>query len=266
MTRADVPSGKTSQSFAETNATGAVDVTVSSTRGCPMISSSSSNGPHSYTSERASSARWSAGCPQGSRPAQEIHADAPTSPRTVSTSVPAGGSGRSASGRTRSSGQPGSERHSPRISARSGSGRVERRTKTWMGGSSSTPFASSRSQRPNQRQSSGTRSMCGPGSDVAVDMWLHGPISSRLGQSSASNVRKLLLRYPSAQPATIIVGHAIRAYPGRSEPCRQYGPSTCSSSQRSSHGSPSSSRRRHSSRHPSPKTAGTGGRAFSAAM
>jgi hypothetical protein len=53
--------------------------------------------------------------------------------------------------------------------------------------------------------------MCGPGSEVAVDMWLQGPTSRRLGHSSASNVLNVLLRYPSAQPATIIVGHAIRA-------------------------------------------------------
>ena len=42
-------------------------------------------------------------------------------------------------------------------------------------------------------------------------MWLHGPTSSRFGQRSASNVRKVLLRYPSAQPPTSIVGQAIRS-------------------------------------------------------
>ena len=44
MTSADVPSGKTSQSLAERNATGARDVTVSPTRGCPMTSSSAASG------------------------------------------------------------------------------------------------------------------------------------------------------------------------------------------------------------------------------
>ncbi len=56
------------------------------------------------------------------------------------------------------------------------------------------PFSSSQSQRRNQRTSSGTRSMWGPGIEVAVDMWLHGPTSRRFGHSRASNVRKVLLR------------------------------------------------------------------------
>ena len=54
----------------------------------------------------------------------------------------------------------------------------------------------------------------------------------------------------------------MRWYPGRRDPCRQYGPSVCWSSQRRSHGS-SSSRARHSLRHPSPKTPGTGGSSLS---
>ena len=89
----------------------------------------------------------------------------PMSPRTAMSSLPwpAGDSVRSAS---RAGGQVASARHSPRISARSGAGRVERRAKTAIGGSTSMPLRSSRSQRPNQRISSGTRSMCGPGSDV----------------------------------------------------------------------------------------------------
>ena len=53
--------------------------------------------------------------------------------------------------------------------------------------------------------------MCGPGSEVAVAMWLHGPTSRRFSHSSAANVRSVLLRYPSAQPATIIVAQAIRS-------------------------------------------------------
>ena len=88
--------------------------------------------------------------------------------------------------RSRSAGQVGSDRHSPRISARSGAGRVERRTKTAIGGSASIPFCSSRSQRENQRMSSGTRSMCGPGIEVAVDMCAHGPMITRRGHVIAS--------------------------------------------------------------------------------
>ena len=47
VTSADVPSGKTSQSFAERYATGTVDVSVAASRGWPRISTSCSNGPHS---------------------------------------------------------------------------------------------------------------------------------------------------------------------------------------------------------------------------
>ena len=105
----------------------------------------------------------------------------PTSPVISIASVP-GPLGRRTSSRPRSAGHVGSVPHSPRISVRSGAGLVERRRKTTIGGSSSIPFGSSRSQRANQRTISGTRSMCGPGIDVAGDMWLHGPISTRRGQ------------------------------------------------------------------------------------
>ena len=89
------------------------------------------------------------------------------------------------------------------------------------------------------------------------DMWLHGPASSRFGQ---------LQRLERAEGVVAIaVGPAgddhrrardavvVRA---GSEPWRQYGPSRCSSSQRSTHGSVPSMRRSHSSRQPSPYTAG----------
>jgi hypothetical protein len=69
----------------------------------------------------------------------------------------------------------------------------------------SMPF----SQRSHQRMCSGIRSWFGPGSDVSVPAWAHGPNTSRFGHVSRSNVRNELLRYPSAQPATIIVGHSI---------------------------------------------------------
>ena len=122
--------------------------------------------------------------------------------------VPAGRSTRSS---RRSGGHFGSLRHSPRISARSGAGRVERRAKTVIGGSSSMPFGSSASQRRNQRISSGTRSMCGPGNAVAVEPWPQGPRMTRFGQVRASKPRKTMFVYPSAQPATIIVGQTILA-------------------------------------------------------
>jgi hypothetical protein len=63
-----------------------------------------------------------------------------------------------------------------------------------------------------------------------------------------------------------MVGQAIRSYAGRSDPWRQYGPSTCSSSHRSSHGSKPSTRSRYRSRQPGPATPGTGGNAFRATM
>ena len=64
--------------------------------------------------------------------------------------------------------------------------------KTAIGGSSSIPFRSSRSQRENQRMSSGTRSMCGPGIDVAVDACAHGPMITRRGHVIASYARSAM--------------------------------------------------------------------------
>ena len=109
----------------------------------------------------------------------------PTSPRTSSSSDALGGCGSRACVPSRArAASPARSATTPRISARSGSGVVERRTNTLdRAARSSTPFFSSRSQRRNQRMSSGTRSMCGPGSEVAVDMWLHGPTSRRFGHS-----------------------------------------------------------------------------------
>jgi hypothetical protein len=63
---------------------------------------------------------------------------------------------------------------------------------TAIGGSSSIPFRSPRSQRPNQRMSSGTRSMCGPGIAVAVDMCPHGPMITRHGQRRAEYARSAM--------------------------------------------------------------------------
>jgi len=67
--------------------------------------------------------------------------------------------------------------------------------------------------------------------------------------------------YPS-----YMVAQSMASYFGRSDPCRQYGPSRCSSSHRSSHGSNDSTRSRQRSRQPSPAKLGHGGRAFSATM
>jgi hypothetical protein len=85
------------------------------------------------------------------------------------------------------------------------------RTNTVTGGASSTPLRWPHSQRSHHRTISGTRSIRGPGSEVSVAMWLQGPNSSRAGARSRSSTRKVALRYPSAQPATSIVGQAIRS-------------------------------------------------------
>ena len=159
--------------------------------------------------------------------------------------------------------------HRPGQAAATGDGGAKPRTNTVIAGSASTPFGSSRSQRSHQRAISGTWSTFGPGTEVSGLRWLQGPATRLTGvpfADSARTVRNPTLWYPSAQPVISIVGAAIRPYPGRTDPCRQYGPSSCSASQVSSQGGVSSARRRHSFRHPSPNSSGTGGSAFIATM
>ena len=86
MTRAEVPSGNTSQSFTDSEAAGASALTRSRTRGWPI--SVSPPGSHSHTSECASSSRWSTDNPQGRCPAQSIQAAVPTSGCTASDRGP----------------------------------------------------------------------------------------------------------------------------------------------------------------------------------
>ena len=150
--------------------------------------------------EWISSGRWSSGWPQGIAPAQLIHAVQPTSPRTSRTSGPspslfasdsASPTGVSTS---RPGGQAGSHRHAPRTFRRSGAGSVERCAYSTIGGSRSTPLSMPLSQWSHHFRCSGIRSWFGPGIEVSVDAWAHGPKMSRFGQVSASNVRNELLR------------------------------------------------------------------------
>src|SRR6476660_4765786 len=76
----DVPSGKTSHSFADRVATGSLDRSRTRSLGCP--SSDISSAGHSQVSEAASSYRWSVGWPHGSDPAQLFQAAVPTSGST----------------------------------------------------------------------------------------------------------------------------------------------------------------------------------------
>jgi hypothetical protein len=84
---ADVPSGSTSQSLADSDATRVLVRTRNSTVAWPRSSSGDATG-QSYVSDQASSPRWSVGCPHGKCPANEIHAAMPASGRTGSTSSP----------------------------------------------------------------------------------------------------------------------------------------------------------------------------------
>ena len=102
-----MPSTATSCSLHVTVATGADDVSVSSTRGLPAISRPS--GSSSHVSESASSWRWSVGWPQGRCPAQEIQAAVPTSGFTAYAGRPTSGY---STHELRSLGQV-SARHSP---------------------------------------------------------------------------------------------------------------------------------------------------------
>ena len=103
----------------------------------------------------------------------------------------------------------------------------------------------------------------------AVDMWLHGPSSSRCGVPCAASAVDRAERVVAVAvgPAADQDHRAPDPVVRRSHrPWRQYAESCCSSIQRTSHGSSSSTRVRHASRHPSPTSAGTGGSAFIATM
>ena len=84
---------------------------------------------------------------------------------------------------TRRGARPGRARARPRPARRPGSaGRCRPRCRRPAGG-------------VRTRRSARVRDRCaGPGSEDAVDMWLHGPASRRLGQVRRSKVRKVLLR------------------------------------------------------------------------
>ena len=88
-TSAEVPSGKTSHSFTDSDAAGASALTRSRATGWPTRGRS--GGASSQVSERASSVRWSSDSPHGRWPAQSIHAVVPTDGSTASERGPASG-------------------------------------------------------------------------------------------------------------------------------------------------------------------------------
>ena len=142
------------------------------------------------------------------------------------------------------------------------------------GGRTPRSAAPRRRRSPRRRASGGTsgsapaRGRCAaPAARWPSSRGPTGPRITRFGHASASKPRNVDVRV-AVGPAGDDhrrAGDPARS-PGRTEPCRQYGPSTCSSSQRSSHGSASSTRRSHCSRQPAPNTAGTGGSALPATM
>ncbi len=101
--------------------------------------------------------------------------------------------GRSTCSVRRAGGQVASLRHSPRISAQVGRRHASSGARTPRSAAPRRRRSARRaSQRRNQRISSGTRSMCGPGSAVAVEPWPHGPRITRFGHVSASKPRKAM--------------------------------------------------------------------------
>ena len=106
-TRADVPSGKTSQSLTDSEAAGWSAETRIRATGCPTTGPE--GGSRSQVSERASSSRWSPDRPHGRWPAQSIQAAVPTSAMTGRLAVEVSGaatSSRRRRGRYRRQPQP----------------------------------------------------------------------------------------------------------------------------------------------------------------
>ena len=161
--------------------------------------------------------------------------------------------------RERSSGQPGSLRQSPRCIGEVGLGlRRAGGRRPGSAGRSSTPLGSSLSQRPNQRISSGTRSRCGPGSDVAVDMCAHGPQQQPL--------RALEVLERAERVVAIAVGPAARrassrTRSGRSPPRSRRGGWRCGPSPAASTARPAAPRTNGGARGQTPRTAPPSGHA-----
>ena len=191
VTSAEVPSGKTSQSFAERYATGAAAVTRQAQARVPHHVELALRAAPSR--RRARARRRVAGRAAGPTAAcrrTRSRPSVPTSPRTWISSVPPP-SGRSTS---RRAGAPAA-RSAPRATRRAsrrGRGRVA------SSGARRPRSAAPRRSRCARRGASGrtsgrapARGRCaGREATSRCDMWLHGPISRRFGQRSASNVRK----------------------------------------------------------------------------
>ena len=183
VTSADVPSGKTSQSFAERNATGTAEVMVD---GEPRVAQDLELLVEAApTRRRASARRPRAGRSAGPTAAARRRRSrplVPTSPRSRSSSVPSAGSGRSTidprRARAATPARSATRRASPRGRAPAASSGARRP------GSAARPRSRSARRGASARTSGRApeRGRCaGPGSEVAVDMWLHGPTSSRFG-------------------------------------------------------------------------------------
>ncbi len=187
MTSAEVPSGKTSQIFTDSDAAGSVAQTLACSTGWPTIGPG--GGSISQVSERSSSSRWSPDSPHGRCPAQSIQAAVPTSAATSSDTGAVRSSVASVTG-----GTVGSVTHQPSCRSRSISGRVEVRTNT---SHRSSCVPAPRSQWSNQPTISASKSIRGPGIAVAGSACAQGPASSRCGtpcRPSSATVRKELLR------------------------------------------------------------------------
>ena len=141
----------------------------------------------------------------------------------------------------RSSGQPGSWRQSPRCSARSGSGasvpdeHLDRRLVVDAVRLVGEPAAEPADQLGDEVE-------VRAGQRRRRRHVAQGPISSRFGHVSALERAEVVVAVavgPAADEHRR-AGDPLVARPrvaSATEPCRQYGPSTCSSSQRRSHGS-----------------------------
>ncbi len=265
MTSAEVPSGKTSQIFTDSDAAGFVAQTLARSTGWPTIGPG--GGSISQVSERSSSSRWSPDSPQGRCPAQSIQAAVPTSGTTSSDTGAVRSRVASVTG-----GTVGSVTHQPSCRSRSISGRVEVRTNTsqpvLVGARAAQPVVEP--ARPSPRRSrSAVRASRSPGRRAPRGRRAAGAVRRagrarrRCGTSCCGSRRPSRRR---SSPDTRSARSPGVVPPSRTDPWSQYAPCRFSRSQVSTHGSLVSSRRSHSSYQPSPQTAGTGGSTFIGVM
>nr|KEP23422.1 hypothetical protein DA06_08690 [Georgenia sp. SUBG003] len=88
-------------------------------------------------------------------------------------------------------------------------------------GAPAPPSSLPLSQRSHHATTSWRKPIAGPGCPRCGYLWLHGPMSPRVGTSSPRRSRNTALEYPSAQPLAANTGQRIAEKSSATEPCLQ---------------------------------------------